>query len=283
MKILLTGATGFIGGHIARGLQQAGHQVLPVSRQQGHDFRQMLTEADWLPLLQGVDAVINSVGIIVETGGQTFENLHYRAPAALFRACEQAGVRRVIQISALGVDDQAFTAYQLSKKAADDVLRGLDLDWFVLRPSLVYGQGGSSMAMFRQMAALPVIPLVGDGQQPIQPVHVDDVVATVIHCLQAHPAQRTLDVVGAHALSFVDWLQLIRTTGGKKRAPVLSAPVGLIMASAQWMRFVVPILHPDNLRMLQKGNTSDVAPLSALLGRVPLSPAQGLEQLEREV
>ncbi|MBU0654882.1 MAG: NAD-dependent epimerase/dehydratase family protein [Gammaproteobacteria bacterium] len=271
MKILLTGASGFIGRHILRALEQAGHEVVPVSRRHGVDFKHMLTPEDWLPHLKEVEAVINSVGVIAETRGQTFDTLHHRAPAALFRACVMAGVPRVVQISALGADDQAITPYQLSKKAADDVLRSLPLEWFVLRPSLVYGEGGKSSAMFRFMASLPIIPLVGDGRQRIQPVHVSDVVATVLQCLPAASARRTLDVVGAYPLTFVDWLQSMRLEAGRKAAVTLPIPFSLIMATAHVGRFVVPMLHPDNLRMLQHGNTADVQSLANFLGRMPLS------------
>ena len=271
MKIVLTGASGFIGRHILQVLEQTGHEVVPVSRQHGFDFMQMLTPENWLPHLHDVEVVINSVGIITETHGQTFAALHYHAPAALFRACVMAGVPRVVQISALGADEQAFTPYQLSKKAADDVLRSLPLEWFVLRPSLVYGEGGKSSAMFRFMASLPVIPLVGDGRQRIQPVHVSDVVATVMQCLQAASARRTLDVVGPYPLSFVEWLQTMRLESGRKAAPTLPIPFSLIMAMAHLGRFIVPMLHPDNLRMLQRGNTATVQPLVDFLGRMPLS------------
>lgn len=276
MKILLTGASGFIGGHILRALQTAGHEVVPITRHHGVDFTHMLTPEAWLPYLKGVDAVINSVGIIAETRGQTFAALHYHAPAALFRACVMTGVLRVVQISALGADANAFTPYQLSKQAADEVLRKLPLEWFVLRPSLVYGTGGVSMAMFQRMANLPVIPLIGAGTQRIQPVHVSDVVATVLQCLSVASSRRTVDVVGAAPLTFVAWLQTLRRTAGKPPALTLRIPLSLIMASAQVMRFLIPLLHPDNVRMLQHGNTAAVQPLAAFLGRMPLSVEEGL-------
>ncbi len=271
MKILLTGSSGFIGGHILRALAAAGHEIVPADRRHGVDFNNMLKVDDWLAHVQDVDVVINSVGIITETYGQTFKNLHQLAPIALFHACAQVGVGRVVQISALGADEQAFTPYQLSKKAADDVLRGLSLDWFVLRPSLVYGEGGTSLAMFQRMARLPVLPLADAGKQLIQPVHISDLVATVLQCLQAVAPGKTLDVVGPYPLTFAEWLKVLRQKQGKVPAWVLPIPFELVMAVARASHFLVPMLHPDNLRMLQKGNTADVQPLVEFLGRPPLS------------
>jgi len=271
MRILLTGASGFIGKHLATALDTAGHHVIAASRAHGIDFNRMGHVRDWLPYLHGVEAVINSVGIIAATRTQTFASVHYHAPVALFQACAQAGVKRVVQISALGADESAFTQYHLSKRAADEVLRGLPLDWFVLRPSLVYGPGGRSLALLQRLASLPVIPLVAHGRQRIQPVHVSDLVAAVLLCLTAYPTQRTIDVVGPYPISFVDWLQQLRKLKGRSAAATVSLPFAVALAGAQVAKQCVPLLHPDNLRMLQHGNTAEVQAFAALLGRMPLS------------
>jgi uncharacterized protein YbjT (DUF2867 family) len=269
MNILLTGASGFIGRNIAYQLNAAGHQVRCVSRSQGFDFCQMQGSNDWLPLLDGIDAVINSVGIIGEAATQRFTPLHTLAPQALFRACGEAGVRRVVQISALGADASAFSAYHRSKLAADDYLRSLDLDWFVLRPSLVYGSGGTSSELFMRLARLPLIPLIGSGQQQLQPVHISDVVATVIACLSAPQAQQTLDIVGSQTLSFAEWLQCMRRAQGLPAGRMLHIPLMLAMAGTWLGRRLSPMLQPDNLRMLQTGYLADVQPISEFLGRSP--------------
>lgn len=271
MNILLTGAGGFIGSNITRALVTAGHRVRSVSRRHGVDFCRMQAMADWLPHLDGIDAVINSVGIIGETGTQRFLPLHSAAPAALFRACAHAGVRRVLQISALGADEAAFSAYHLSKRAADDCLRSLDLDWFVLRPSLVYGHGGRSAALFMRLAALPLIPVIGDGQQKLQPVHVCDVVATVLHSLSTTKTRQTLDIVGSETILFAEWLQSMRCALGLPRGRLLHIPFALALAGARLGRHIDPILQPDNLRMLEKGYWADVQPLQQFLGRMPLA------------
>ncbi len=115
MNILLTGSTGFIGSHVLTKLIQLDHQVTACmrnpSQQQarfsqvnfiGIDFMQATSIEDWLPLFSDIDVVINAVGIISETKNQSFAALHTDAPSALFSAAEKAGVKRIIQISALG-------------------------------------------------------------------------------------------------------------------------------------------------------------------------------------
>lgn len=271
MNILLTGASGFIGRNLAAALVAAGHQVKPASRRNGVDFGRMTAPADWLPLLTGVDAVINCVGIIGETAGQKFEALHTAAPIALFRACAAAKVRRVLQISALGADDSAFSAYHLSKRAADDALRGLDLDWFVLRPSLIYGCGSKSAELFMRLARLPVIPVVGDGQQALQPVFIGDVVATVLRCLTWPATRQTLDILGPDTVSYAGWLQRLRAAQGLPPARLLHIPPRLMIGLAYLGRYFNPILQPDNLRMLERGYRADFAPLARFLGRSPVA------------
>jgi uncharacterized protein YbjT (DUF2867 family) len=269
MNILLTGASGFIGRNTARALVAGGHQIKPVSRGAGLDFCAMLTPQHWLPHLEGVDAVINCVGILGESGSQRFEPLHTLAPTALFQACAQVGVRRVLQISALGADATAFSAYHLSKRAADDALRSLDLDWFVLRPSLIYGRGGTSAAWFMRLAAWPLIPVLGNGYQRLQPIHIGDVVATVLQCLTTKATRQTLNVVGSQNITYVQWIQWMRHAQGLPPAPVLHTPMTLAMAGARVGRYFSPLLQPDNLRMLQTSQWVDVQPLIALLGRLP--------------
>lgn len=271
MKVLLTGANGFIGRNISTALVAAGHQVRPISRSFGIDFSGMLAPEHWLPYLEGIDAVINSVGIIGENSSQSFERLHTLAPAALFRACAQAGIRRVLQISALGADETAFSAYHLSKRAADGVLRSLDLDWFVLRPSLIYGRGGKSAELFMQLASLPVLPVVGDGMQKLQPIHISDVVATVIQSLISPESRLTLDLVGTETVTFAEWLQWMRQAQGLPRAPQFRIPFPLALALARVGRHINPILQPENLKMLQSGYWADGNPLMRFLGRSPLT------------
>lgn len=267
--ILLTGASGFIGSNLFAALVQQGYEVRALSRRTGHDFSQLIHPKDWRPHLAGVDAVINAVGIIAETASQRFETLHHLAPTALFRACQSKGIRRVIQISALGADEQATTPYHLSKKAADDELRSLPLEWFVLRPSLVFGDGSRSLRLFQRLAGLPLIPLIGDGGQRVQPVHIDDLVAVVLNTLKSNPPCLTLDLVGPREFRLREWLLALRARQGKSPTHTLAIPISLVKAGFSLGRHFSPLLHPDNLNMLLRGNTADATPLADFLGRQP--------------
>lgn len=276
MNILLTGASGFIGRNLSAALIQAGHRLKPISRRHGIDFPGMVAPTDWLPHLDGIDAVINCVGIIGESGPQRFMPLHTEAPMALFQACARAGIRRVLQVSALGADETAFSAYHLSKRTADDCLRNLDLDWFVLRPSLIYGLGGTSADLFMRLARLPLIPVIGDGQQQIQPIHICDVVATVMHCLTTSQTRQTLDIVGNETFAFSEWLQRMRLAQGMPRARLLHIPYWLATMFATVGYRFNPMAHPENLRMLKAGYWADIRPLVHFLGRRPRPFAQEL-------
>ena len=286
MRILLTGASGFVGSHLLHALQKNSYSVT-VCTHRKHvglatkthtitvDFMQLQRAEDWIAHLEGVDVVINSVGIIAESSRQSFEMLHHQSPAALFHACEIAGVQRVIQISALGADETAVTPYHLSKKSADDVLRNSSLDWFILRPSLIYGRGGKSSALFQKLSNLPIIPLLDEGQQMIQPVHISDVVATVLRCLDVDvTGKQTIDVVGEKAVSYKDWLLTLRQ---KKSKPFfLKIPTPLIMRLSQFGRiFKSALFNPDNIYMLQQNNVADSTKLTHFLGRKPLSNTSG--------
>lgn len=267
MKILLTGASGFIGQNLLAMLTRNGHEVIPISRRHGVDIAGMRAAEDWMPWIDGVDAAINAVGIIGETRAQRFDTLHTVAPKALFDACYRAGVSRVVQISALGADKTAFSTYHLSKKAADDHLRALDLDWFVLRPSVIYGRGGTSAELFMRLARNPIIPVIGDGRQRLQPVHVADVAATVLACLTTLRTRQTLDIVGNETIEFVEWLQRLRHAQSRPRAPVLEVPVWLAMAGATLAQPLNPMFRPENIRMLVKGYRGDGGPWREFIGR----------------
>ncbi len=289
MRVLLTGASGFIGGRVLDALLRSGHRVVAVSRRKpasagsqvqhlARNFADSLNASDWEGAVQDIDVVINAVGILREQGSQRFEALHHRAPAALFEAAAAAGVRRVVQVSALGADEQATTAYHQSKKAADDALLALPVAGIVVQPSVVVGLGGASTAMFTMQARLPLIPIPGRGQQVIQPIHVDDLVEVVLAlATQEETAQRfagrRVAVVGPEALTMRDFYTKLRAALGLgSPARFLNIPMWYMNMMAQAGRWIPGSpLDPDTLSMLERGSSAAVDDTRAILGREPRS------------
>jgi uncharacterized protein YbjT (DUF2867 family) len=266
MNVLLTGASGFIGSHLAGALRAAGYVVIAARRgidagtaDLQADFTRDLSARDWLPKLAGIDAVVNAVGILREHGGQTFERIHKRAPQALFTACVAAGVRRIVQISALGAD-RGTTRYFLSKRAADDYLATLPLEWTIVRPAMVFGPGGSSARMFAALARLPIVPLPGHGEQRMQPIHIDDLTDAVVRVLAEPACNRVrIDLLGPQPFTLRELLAELR--GRQPR--FLPIPISFVRAGAR-----IAGLR-EALAMLEGGTTGDPTPMCRLLGRAP--------------
>jgi uncharacterized protein YbjT (DUF2867 family) len=279
VRILLTGATGFIGTRLASALRARGHEVVCASRSGGElraDFTTDLDAETWVPRLEGIDAVVNAVGILRERGRQTFEALHVRGPQALFSACVLAGVGRVVQISALGADEHAHSAYHLSKRRADEYLCGLPLDSTIVQPSLVYGAGGASATLLTGLASLPWIPVPGRGDAQVQPVHVDDAVEGIVTLLPEKTATcLRIPFVGPEPLALGTLLAQLRAGMRLPRARFIHVPLSWMRAAAALGR-VLPssLLDADSLSMLLRGNTGDSRPLAELLGRPARHPRQ---------
>jgi uncharacterized protein YbjT (DUF2867 family) len=291
MRVLMTGATGFIGGALARALLAQGHELICAVRDPARlklvpggrwqalacDLSQVPTVDFWRSHLAGVDAVINAVGILRETRGQTFDALHARAPMALFQAAADAGVACVLQVSALGADAGAQSRYHLTKKQADDFLRALPVAGAVVQPSAVYGPGSEAAAMFNLMSMLPLLAMPQSGRMLMQPVHVDDVVDGLLALLAAPPRPvATLAFVGPRPLSMADYLRELRAARGNRLPlPVLWMPTALFMGVARLAaRVPGSVLDAETAGMLLRGNAAPADDFRRLLGREPRTVAE---------
>lgn len=287
MRILITGAYGFIGSHIASGLHAAGHEVIAAVRHPdthgrfAHwpgiacDFARDTHAEDWLPRLQGVDAVVNAAGILRETRAQTFSAVHSETPKALFDACTRAGVKKIIQISALGnPEDGEFIR---SKHAADAYLSKLDLDWVILRPSVVYSAAGSygGTSLLRALAALPFVLFIpGDGRQRLQPVGVDDLARAVVRLVEPDiGARRILEATGPQPITFEDYLRAFRRWFGFARPQVVRIPLLFIQPFAhlgEWLGHGP--LGMTMYRMLQRDNVASSGAAEQFVKTVGFQP-----------
>jgi uncharacterized protein YbjT (DUF2867 family) len=282
MKVLVCGASGFIGGAVCEQLRAAGHEVLRGVRraeQPGDvqvDYCRDTRAELWLARLRGVDAVVNAVGVIRERGAASFDALHARAPAALFKACALAKVRRVVQLSALGAASGG-TPYFTSKRTADEALMALPLEWTVLRPSLVFGRDGASAAMFCRIASLPLLVTPALPAARYQPVHIDELVRAVVQALDpAAPVRCVINVAGRDTVSFDQMLAAYRHAMGLPPAPVVHISAALVSGAA-WVGGKLPgaMLTPDNWRMLRAGSALAADGAASIVSDRRLSPAEG--------
>ena len=289
MRILLLGATGLIGSAVAARLGADGHEVVgaaraidaaarrvPVARWLRLDLRSMLRPEDWLPYLAGLDAVVNCAGALQDSLRDSLARVHRDAPAALWQACEAAGVRRVVQVSAIGVGGAGgATAFSRSKQAGDAALEQSGLDWAILRPSVVVGRaayGGS--ALFRALAALPVLPRIPDAG-PVDVVQLDDVVETVAVMLRPEaPSRVALELAGPERLAFPEIVAAYRRWLGWPPAREIRVPAFLLAIAwrlgdlAAWFGWRPP-LRSTARRELARGATGDPEAWTRLTGIVP--------------
>jgi uncharacterized protein YbjT (DUF2867 family) len=300
MKILLTGASGLIGAAMAEHWTERGHQVLrsgrglAVSAVHPHtdaeslvvDFADPPPSEWWLPHLEGADAVVNAVSIFEEDARSTFDNVHTRAPKSLFTAAARADVPLVVQISALGAEKRATTAFHRSKQQADDMLRGLPVTSVIVQPSLVYAPDGASATLFNRLALLPVVALP-DTSAPLQPVALRDLVEAVTRMVEHAPSQSCpVQAVGQQAMTLQAYVgALRRALGNKRRQAVVGIPLSWITACAQglsraWVRST--FASPDALHMLAQGSSADPADFARWLARPPTPVASFLQPRERE-
>ncbi len=280
MKILLCGASGFVGRHLEAALLSAGHEVMRgVRRPRGSndiaiDYRNDIDIATWIPRLTGVQAVVNAIGVLRDSAAQPMARLHDAAPRALFAAAAQCGVKRIVQISALGAGTGIDVPYMQSKQAADDFLQTLNLDWAILRPSLIYGEDGASTRMFMLLSRMPVVMLPEGGKQILQPVHIDDIAQAVVKLLSPNtqPVRAIIECVGAEAVTLGGLITSYRTQRGGK-APSIWAVPGLMLNSMAWLGDRIPALPvgSDTLAMLAAGSTGDGKHFAELLVHPPRS------------
>ncbi|HVI79080.1 MAG TPA: NAD(P)H-binding protein, partial [Candidatus Acidoferrum sp.] len=148
MKVAIVGGTGLIGSAVAARLSSRGHSIVSLSRSAADagangvavDISKANSSSYWLPYLKGVEAIVNCAGVLQDGPYESVAMVHHRGIASLFAACEQLGIRRVIHFSAIGVDRETPTAFSETKLAGDHALMERDLDWVILRPSVVFGR-----------------------------------------------------------------------------------------------------------------------------------------------
>jgi uncharacterized protein YbjT (DUF2867 family) len=290
MRVLITGAYGLIGAACLAKLHFEGHELIgagrsireaqrrfPYARWVTADFASLITPDAWREILAGIDAVVNCVGALQDGVRDDLRRVHVDAPAALFAACEQMGVRRVIHVSAVGAGPGGATAFARTKGETERELARRNLDWVILRPGLVIANGVyGGTALLRGAAGFPMVtPVVR--AKPVQIVTASDVAETVAWALRpGAPGRLSLDLVhpgpltlGAIAMSYRAWL-------GLRPRPVVTLPGAITAVTARiadalsWLGWRSP-MRTTAIIQLSEGIIGDPAGWMAATGIAPTS------------
>jgi uncharacterized protein YbjT (DUF2867 family) len=245
MRVLVTGAYGLIGSAVLTWLHRDGHELVgsgrkvdtaqsqfPYARWIAADFRDLQTKEAWTKLLAGIDAVVNCAGAFQQSPRDDLQAVHVRAPLAMFAACQEIGIKRVVHISAMGAGEQGASAFAKTKGHADATLAASALPWIILRPGVVLAPGvyGAS-AMLRGLAGLPWRTLLIAGDREVRIVSAEDVAATVSWALgPGLSVKGTFELLHPQSYTVAHLVLAQRQWLGFPRQPSLELPAAMARA-----------------------------------------------------
>ena len=296
--ILATGATGFIGPRVVHALRGRDLPVRALVRSAsagsaatlaswGADLAQGdMTEPESVRrAVDGCDVVVHLVAIR-QGRSEEFQRVMEEGTRGLVTASREAGVRRFVLMSALGTSEETkdLVPYYHAKWEQEQTVRGSGIEYVIFRPSFVFARDGGILPTFRKLARLtPVTPIIGSGEQRIQPIWIEDVAAYFSQSVDhADAANRMFEVGGPDAVSWNEFWERLKKALGMRR-PSLHVPVGLMRANAlitERLPGNIPLTR-DLLTMLEHGDnvvSNDQAVRTFGLPLVPLD-----EQLRRAV
>ena len=271
--ILITGSTGFVGRNIVKRAREKGLKLKCLVRSPERarsvlgdniEFAQgdVLNSNSLDKAMDSVEAIIHLVGIIVETKGASFENVHYHGTVNVVEAAKKAGVKRYLHMSALGTRADAESRYHKTKWQAEEHVRNSGLDWTIFRPSVIFGPEDEFINMFIRMIKLsPIIPIIGKGKGKIQPVWVMDVAECFLKALEKNDTiKKVFELGGYDKLNVEELMDIILKIKEKIRIKIhLPLPLMKFNAAVIETLFANPPLTSDQLIMLEEENTCDVS------------------------
>lgn len=286
MRVVVTGASGFVGRAVVRELRARGHEVLAGSRG-GRDVEDApgvaldVTDASSAKRVFGAafggagpEAVVHLVGIIEQRGAQTFERVHVDGTRNVL-AATPAGAR-YLQMSALGARLDSKSRYSSSKARAEQLVRESGRPATIFRPSLIFGPGDDffGRVLKNLVSQAPIVPQIGDGHFPFRPVGIGDVAAAFAGALERpETIGQTYQLTGPTEYTFRQLLELELSALGKKK-PLVPVPLALMNLAVPLMQILPrPPITTDQYAMLTEGNTADPEPAQSVFDL-------GMERLE---
>jgi NADH dehydrogenase len=293
MKVLVTGGTGFVGPTVVRALADKGHELKLLVRDSTRSRElpgrpvvgEMTNSASLHTAVEGVDAVVHLVAIR-QGSKEQFERVMEQGTRDLVAAAKDAGVGTFVLMSALGTDEDTkdLVPYYHAKWEEEQAVKGSGLEHVIFRPSFIFARDGGILPTFRKLAKVtPVTPIIGSGEQKIQPIWIDDVGAYFAAALDRPEARnRTFELGGPEAVTWNEFWQRLKRALGQRR-PSVHVPVGLMRINAlvtERLPGNIPLTR-DLLTMLEHGDNVVRNEDAVQTFQLPLVPFD--EQLRRAV
>lgn len=274
--VTVFGGSGFVGSQVVRALAKSGYRVRVAVRQPNLAYRmRMLGDVGQIEVIQanvrnapsvaraleGAEAAVNLVGVLWESGRQQFQSLHAMGAKTVAEQAAAAGVKRLVQVSAIGADADSDAKYARTKAEGEAAVRAAFPTATIVRPSIVFGQDDKFFNKFGQMAAsAPALPLVGGGATKFQPVFVGDVAAAIAKIIATPGAEgQTFELGGPTVYTFKELLELVLTETGRARvlAPLPWPIAGLVGKLGDIQASILPLAPPlttDQVALLKAGD-----------------------------
>lgn len=269
--VTVIGGSGFVGRYIVQLLAKSGYRVRVAVRNPNNalDLTVSGTVGQVVPVqcnvrnlasvravVKGADYVINCVGILYESGAQTFESTQFKGAQNVAIACKEAGITKLVHISALGANKQSPSEYAQTKALAEEAILESMPNSTILRPSIIIGVEDNFFNMFARIAGIsPALPLIGFGKTKFQPVYVADIAKAVVHAMEDIKTDgKTYELGGTKTYSFKQLMEMMLYEIGKKRF-LIGIPFWAAKIKAFFLEFLPkPLLTRDQVELLKTDN-----------------------------
>lgn len=297
--IFIAGGTGFVGRHLLNALKEEGQRVrcLVRSAKKADECKKLgfeyhigsITDRDSLKgALKGVSTVIHLVGIIEESTGVTFNDVHVKGTENLLDEAVGNEIGLFFYQSALGASMTSPFGYQKTKAEAEELVKNSGLPYLIFRPSLIIGGlDGFSLRMKELIQNSPAIPVPGSGKSLFQPLYIGDWVRCLLKAIKT-PAfyNRTIELGGPERISYNELLKMYMEVLGINKK-IVHLPAGLVKATLPLSRIgrafgmKIPQASPDQIDLLQKDNITDPSVIEREFGFKPKRLEEYLDEVFR--
>jgi uncharacterized protein YbjT (DUF2867 family) len=283
MKIAVVGATGFVGSHLVAHLVASGHGVIAISRdgrrlpEWGSEVEARAADVvggDLAAAMEGAGGAVHLAAIPRESRGRRFDDVNVRGTQRVVEAAERIGLERLVHLSVLGVSDDPKLRYLHSKWLGEEAVRVSSLEWVVLRPSLMFGEGDGFFNLIKTTLkwwSPGIVAIPGDGRTRFQPLSVDDLAIAVEKSLS--DADRAGSIYELGGPEWVTYRQIvdavIRATGMRRLK--LGMPIPLISALTAVTDRILPIfpVSHDQIASMSRPNFTDLDAFERAFGVTP--------------